>query len=249
MMGEGAKTMAATRRHIFCLSLLAAALAGGPARAQGAYNPAYDAALAECFGAMMLGDPEISGKMYDGEGFLWNAARDRQAEACMNRSGFSMPGAASSRIGGVPGMYGPKVDPAQVRADFREGMIRYGGAQALANIDAGRDTAFLPKTMLGLKIQQENAAAGGAKGVAGAGASSGASPAAGAGGAAMPLPGFAAPPPASPPSQAAVAPPPQAAPPAASAPPPASAPPAAHAPVRPAAPPPTGGGNPIFLPH
>jgi hypothetical protein len=231
------------RRHlplILPAAILLTALAGlPPAPAYAAREKVgYDFALSECFGAMLLTDPEMQGKMYDGEGFAWSPQRDAIAQKCMSGYGYSMPGTYDSRVGG-PATVGPSSNPETIRNNFRSQMIQYGGEAALAQIDAGRDMTFIPQAKTMPLIQAAKHIKGGSR-PAGA-APSGARPAAYG---TMPVPSV------SPPSIAApsVLQPGTPAAPSAAAP-SIPSPPSAQPPARPAPPTPTGGANPIFLPH
>lgn len=97
---------------------------------------AYDNAMVACISALFQADREMAAKVYDGEGFAWTAERDGAMQACMKKQGFSMPFDQSSRIGG-PGVTDPDpMTPEEIRSNFRGGILKYAGPEALAEIDA-----------------------------------------------------------------------------------------------------------------
>jgi hypothetical protein len=222
---------------------LALAFPGAAHAADKKQAVSYDTAISNCFGIMVLTDPEVRTKMYDGEGFDWTNNRDDRISGCMKKYGYQLQGSQSSRVG-TGSIGGRDIAPQIIRNKFRREMTRYGGAESLAKIDAGQDTTFIPDAIL----QQ---AQGKVKVPAGASNSntSGASPAQMK--PAVPIP----------PAQTSVTQIPLPAPAPAPTPdysnkpaPPAveemAVPkPAAPKAPRPVVPAPTGGGKPVFLPH
>lgn len=102
---------------------------------------AYDNAMVSCVSALFQADREMAAKVYDGEGFAWTAERDGAMQACMKKQGFSLPFDQPSRIGG-PGVTDPNpMTPEEIRSNFREGILKYAGPQALAEIDAYTEAA------------------------------------------------------------------------------------------------------------
>jgi len=117
----------------------AAYVATGPAYAQ-AVNPealeAYDKAMVACHTAMIRADSEVAERMYHG-GFAWNKSRDDFFANCLGRHGYRMQGTQAERLAGTPPLpQSHAVSAEQVRRNFEQGMLRYGGPGALDRHEA-----------------------------------------------------------------------------------------------------------------
>jgi hypothetical protein len=127
-------------RGRFFSTLFIAVLAASPALAAGktmsaAEQAAYDEVMSNCVTAMIGSDHEMAAGLYDGEGFAWSEARDNQLSSCRAKEGFSMPFTPNARVGGG-NMYDPDaMTPEQKRADFRAGILQYGGPELMQQID------------------------------------------------------------------------------------------------------------------